>query len=128
MDGAVGVGTVLFDRASHPVQPTDLGRHVAEQGRVVLVEAQRLEGLIGAATGKLTGELRIGILSTLAPHLIPLTVAPFARRCPGAELVFEEMLADEIVGNSKRRFFFVTGRLEPGFLARGRAVAGAVAA
>ncbi len=67
----------------------------------MLAEAQRLEDLVGEATGELA-ELRIGILSTLAPYLIPLTIAPFARRYPGVELVFEELVADEIIEHVRR--------------------------
>ncbi len=96
------LGAVLFDRTAHPILPTDLGRRVVAQGRVVLAEAERLENLVAETTGALAGELRIGILSTLAPYLIPLAVAPFARRYPGVSLVFEELVAEKIVEGVRR--------------------------
>ena len=96
------LGAVLFDRTSHPITPTALGRRVVAQGRVVLAEAERLEDLVGEATGELAGELRIGILSTLAPYLIPLAIAPFARRYPGVTLVFEELVAEKIIEGVRR--------------------------
>ena len=96
------LGAVLFDRTAHPILPTALGRRVVAQGRVVLAEAERLEDLVGEATGELAGELRIGILSTLAPYLIPLAIAPFARRYPGVTLVFEELVAEKIVEGVRR--------------------------
>ncbi len=87
-------GVVLFDRTAHPIAPTPVGRQVVAQARVVLAEAERLRELMREATGELAGELRIGLLSTLAPYLLPLVIAPFARRYPGVSLVFEELTAE----------------------------------
>jgi LysR family hydrogen peroxide-inducible transcriptional activator len=96
------LGVVLFDRTSHPIAPTEVGGRVVAQARHVLAEAERLEDLVSEATGELAGELRVGILSTLAPYLIPLVIGPFARRYPGVELVFEELVAGAIVDHVRR--------------------------
>lgn len=96
------LGVVLFDRASHPILPTEVGRRVVAQARHVLAEAERLGDLVSATTGELAGELRVGVLSTLAPYLIPLVIAPFGRRYPHVELVFEELVAEAIVDGVRR--------------------------
>ena len=96
------LGVVLFDRAAHPIEPTEVGRAVVAQARQVLAEAERLEDLVSEATGELAGELRVGILSTLAPYLIPLVIGQFARRYPGVELVFEELVAETISDHVRR--------------------------
>lgn len=96
------LGVVLFDRAAHPIEPTEVGRAVVAQARHVLAEAERLEDLVSEATGELAGELRVGILSTLAPYLIPLVIGPFAERYPGVELVFEELVAETIATHIRR--------------------------
>ncbi len=96
------LGAVLFDRSSHPITPTTVGRAVVAQARHVLAEAERLEDLVSQATGELAGELRVGVLSTLAPYLIPLVIGPFARRYPRVELVFEELVAEAIVDHVRR--------------------------
>lgn len=96
------LGAVLFDRTAHPIQPTEIGRQVVAQARHVLAEAERLEDLVSAATGELAGELRVGVLSTLAPYLLPLVIAPFGRRYPGVALVFEELVAEAIVDGVRR--------------------------
>lgn len=96
------LGVVLFDRAAHPIEPTAVGRAVMAQARQVLAEAKRLENLVSEATGELAGELRVGILSTLAPYLIPLVIGPFARRFPRVELVFEELVAEAIADHIRR--------------------------
>lgn len=96
------LGVVLFDRSTHPIAPTKVGRAVVAQARHVLAEAERLEDMVSEATGELAGELRVGILSTLAPYLIPLVIGPFARRYPGVELVFEERVTESIADHIRR--------------------------
>ena len=96
------LGVVLFDRTTHPIRPTDVGASVVNQARHVLAEAERLEDLVSEATGELAGELRVGILSTIAPYMIPLVIAPFGRRYPNVELVFEELVAEAIVDGVRR--------------------------
>jgi LysR family hydrogen peroxide-inducible transcriptional activator len=100
LEGELGV--VLFDRTSHPIRPTEVGQAVVAQARQVLAEAERLQDLVSEATGELVGELRVGILSTLAPYLIPLVIAPFGRRYPHVELIFEELVAEAIVDGVRR--------------------------
>ncbi|MEP0547696.1 MAG: LysR substrate-binding domain-containing protein [Rhodothermales bacterium] len=96
------LGVVLFDRTAHPIMPTRIGRQVVAQARSVVAEAERLEQLVQEAAGEMEGELRVGILSTLAPYLLPLVIAPFSRRYPGVALVFEELPADRIAAHIRR--------------------------
>ena len=96
------LGVTLFDREAHPVKPTRIGRRVIEQARAVLAETERLEQLVQEAAGEMTGELRVGILPTLAPYLLPLVIAPFARCYPGVALTFEELPAPAIADHIRR--------------------------
>jgi LysR family hydrogen peroxide-inducible transcriptional activator len=91
------LGVVLFDRSRTPVVPTDLGRRVVEQARVVLREAARIPELRGEASGETAGELRVGVLATLGPYLLPRFVHALARRHPRLELVLEEGLTDTLL-------------------------------
>ncbi len=96
------LGVLLFDRTVHPVEPTRIGRQVIAQARQVLAEAERLGQLVQEAAGEMEGELRVGILSTLAPYLLPLLIAPFAQRYPGVALIFEEHPAEQIAALIRR--------------------------
>lgn len=96
------LGVILFDRNARPVVPTELGRQVIEHARLVLGEVARLEALVQEATGEMAGELRVGILSTIAPYLLPIVIAAFSRRYPNVTLIFEELLGDQIVDYIKR--------------------------
>lgn len=97
------LGIVLFDRRKKPVEPTEAGATLVAQARRVLHECARLEGLAQEARGTVTGELRLGILPTLAPYLLPLVVPRFLRRYPGVHLRVREattaQLIGELVGN-----------------------------
>lgn len=96
------LGVLLFDRSVHPIEPTRIGRQVVAQARHVVAEAERLGQLVQEAAGEMEGELRVGILSTLAPYLLPLIIAPFSRRFPGISLVFEEHPAEHIAALIRR--------------------------
>ena len=96
------LGAVLFDRAARPVTPTKLGREVVAHARLVLAEVERLHEVVREQTGEMAGELRVGILSTLAPYLLPLVIAPFSRRYPRVALSFEELRAEQVVEHIRR--------------------------
>jgi LysR family transcriptional regulator, hydrogen peroxide-inducible genes activator len=96
------LGVVLFDRSRSPVVPTDVGRRVVEQARVTLREAARVISIPGLAAGQVAGELRLGVIPTLAPYLLPQLLPELSRRFPLLELVIEERLTEEILEGLRR--------------------------
>lgn len=92
------LGVKLFDRSKQPVVPTDSGREVLAQARKILAECEVVNNIVQARKGRLAGELRVGIIPTLAPYLLPLFAAAFARKYPGVRLVVNEMTTDLIIG------------------------------
>ena len=91
------LGVHLFDRARKPVRPTDLGRQLLEQARVVLRETDRLQDLVAEASGAVAGELRLGVIPTLAPYLLPLVAGPFATRYPAVTVTVRELRTEQVV-------------------------------
>lgn len=87
----------IFDRDRRPVEPTDLGHKIVEQARRVLQEAGRFDGMILEARGVVAGELRVGVLPTLAPYLLPRFVSDFSRRHPRVSLAVEELVTEQIL-------------------------------
>lgn len=96
------LGVILFDRSVRPVTPTAIGARVIVQARVVLADVERLHQIVQEATGEMAGELRVGILSTISPYLLPLVIAPFSRRYPNISLIFEEFLTGQVIDLIKR--------------------------
>ncbi|MDF1503767.1 hydrogen peroxide-inducible genes activator [Roseisolibacter sp. H3M3-2] len=91
------LGATLFDRTRAPVVPTPLGERVAAQARVVLREAARLAELAASDGGEVAGELRLGVIPTLAPYLLPRVLDVLAERHPRLTLVVEERVTDEVL-------------------------------
>jgi len=89
--------TVLFDRSKQPVVPTEAGRALIEQARSVLKEAEQLKQLSKEMKTGVQGELRIGIIPTLAPYLLPLFLPVFLEKYPAVRLRITEQTTDQIL-------------------------------
>jgi len=91
------LGVKIFDRSRSPVVPTEAGKEILKQARKVLQEKDRIKEIISGRRGLLEGELRIGIIPTLAPYLLPLFVQPFTRKYPKVKLVVFEKTTDVLL-------------------------------
>jgi LysR family hydrogen peroxide-inducible transcriptional activator len=91
------LGAKIFDRSKQPVVPTDVGKSIIEQARVVLRETKKMEELVQAQKGMLSGHLRLGIIPTLAPYLLPIFLPAFARDFPQVHLHVIELNTDTII-------------------------------
>lgn len=91
------LGVKIFDRAKHPVVTTLIGRKIIDRAKVVLKEASRVKEVVEEETGRVKGELKVGIIPTLAPYLIPLFLPDFLRSYPEIKLQLSELTTDEIL-------------------------------
>ncbi len=92
------LGIMIFDRSKKPVITTDIGEKVVKHARIILREAGRMSEIIKDQKNQMSGELRVGIIPTLSPYLLPLFVTHFIEKYPDVNLVFEELLTEEIIG------------------------------
>ena len=67
----------IFDRSKQPVVTTAIGLTVVEQARMILGEVSNLRKVVAEQKVTVSGELRIGIIPTLAPYLLPLFLHGF---------------------------------------------------
>lgn len=104
------LGVKIFDRSKQPVIPTEIGLDIIEQARKVVAEAGALGELVKEKQGVVSGELKIGIIPTLAPYLLPLFIKRFSRNYPLVKLVVNELNTDSIVRRLKE------GRIDMGIL------------
>jgi LysR family hydrogen peroxide-inducible transcriptional activator len=80
------IGAPLVERSSRQVRLTSLGEEFAERARDILRAVEEL-GELGRAGGlPLAGKLRIGVIPTVAPYLLPRLIQDLAARYPGADL------------------------------------------
>ena len=61
------LGVVFFDRSHQPLLPTNEGVALINQARTVLSEARRLTQLSKEDSHEVKGELRLGVIPTIAP-------------------------------------------------------------
>ena len=104
------LGVKIFDRSKQPVVPTEVGVEIIEQARRILSEKNVINELVQTKKGILTGELRIGIIPTLAPYLLPLFVQNFAKKYPHIKLVVQELMTGYIITRLRE------GRIDVGIL------------
>lgn len=87
---------VIFDRSKQPVVPTLAGEKIIAQARVILEEANKLEQIAKESKDELSGELRIGVIPTISPYLLPRFSGNFRRKYPKVELKVTEMVTERI--------------------------------
>ncbi len=92
----------IFDRTRMPVAPTQVGKLIIEQARVILQEHSRIDEIISNFKNEVKGSLRIGIIPTLAPYILPPLVARFAKHYPKVKLEIWEYTTEIIVEHIKR--------------------------
>lgn len=101
----------IFDRSKQPVKATEVGQKLILQAKKILLESKKLKELISEEKGIVSGELKIGIIPTLAPYLLPLFLKKFIQSFPLVKLVINEFTTDDIIKKLK------SGDLDAGILA-----------
>ena len=84
------VGVTLVERTRRVVRFTPLGIRIAEKARRVLREAEELADMARAEGLPLTGELRMGVIPTIAPFLLPAILPQLRARWPDLKLFLRE--------------------------------------
>jgi LysR family hydrogen peroxide-inducible transcriptional activator len=91
------IGYPLFDRLKKPVIATDKGARFISQAKILLHEHRKLIDLSRAQGSELSGELRLGVIPTIAPYLLPLFIETFSREYPQVHLYIDELKTDTIL-------------------------------
>jgi LysR family hydrogen peroxide-inducible transcriptional activator len=101
----------LFDRSKQPIVPTEIGAQIIEQARLVLQESHKIKEIINSQQQDVVGELKVGIIPTVAPYLLPKVIAAMMEKYPELKLLIWEYTTEEIIHHLK------TGILDCGILA-----------
>lgn len=84
------LSVTLFERNRSEARPTPVGERIIEQARRVLAEAAALESLAQQGKDELNGVLRLGVIYTVGPYLLPRLVPRLHEQVPNMPLVIEE--------------------------------------
>ncbi len=92
-------GAVLVDRSARQVRLTAVGEDMLRKAREVLLAVEELEDLMRASKGPLAGRFRLGVIPTVAPYLLPETIAELTKRFPDIDLELREAVTGSLVSD-----------------------------
>ena len=84
------IGIKIFDRSIVPLKPTVLGETIIAKAKKVIQEVNAIRDFVIDEKNDLEGEIRIGIISTLSPYLIPLMITNIKRVLPKVNFIIKE--------------------------------------
>ena len=84
----------IFDRDAHPVAPTAIGRKIIDRAKVILFNVDQLAEMTRSEKETLSGPLKIALISSVTPTLVPSLFKHIGARYPMIDLQTEEMLSD----------------------------------
>lgn len=95
------LGVKIFDRSKQPVVPTEVGAEIIAQARILLAESQKIKEIVSDRQKELSGELKIGIIPTVAPYLLPRIITKFIEKYPLVKLIVWEQTTEQIIQQLK---------------------------
>lgn len=88
---------IIFDRSKHPLIPTDVGQRIIDQARIVLKQAEEINNIVKDHKNQVSGLIRIGIIPTMAPYLLPLFIGKYKSKYPNIFIKVVEQTTENIV-------------------------------
>ena len=105
------LGQTLFDRSARQVRLTAFGETFAPHVRAILRGVDDLSDLARSAAGRLVGKLRLGVIPTIGPYLLPKLLDGLGRAFPDADLSIRETQTEPLIEDVRN------GRLDAALLA-----------
>ncbi|WP_116598795.1 hydrogen peroxide-inducible genes activator [Primorskyibacter marinus] len=91
------LGTVLFERGPRQIRPTSFGKEFARQVRDILRAVDELGELARASRDRLVGRMRIGVIPTIAPYLLPTLLRELSQDYADLDIHIRETLTSRLV-------------------------------
>jgi len=91
------LGTPLFERTRRSVVLTDMGKRLLPRVRGILNGIRSLEELASQRRGILQGRLRLGIIPTIAPYLLPILIPELREAYPELTIELREAVTSKLV-------------------------------
>ena len=104
------LGVEIFDRNKKPIIPTEIGEELIEHARLLHRNTEKFKDIVNEFKADFSGELRIGIIPTVAPYIVPKFVNNFMVKYPNVNLTFSEVISEDILVQLK------DGTLDAGIL------------
>ena len=91
------LGAVLVERGARQVRLTKFGEEAALRVRDILLLIDELGELAQASRDRLSGRLRIGMIPTIAPYLLPILMENLTRTHPEVDIYVREALTSKLI-------------------------------
>ena len=101
----------IFDRGQNPVRPTKIGEQILEQAKRTMKEFRHIKELVNNEKRGVSGTIRLGVIPTVAPYLLPYFIKNINNNYPLLQLNIEEMTTEKIIESIEK------GDLDIGILA-----------
>lgn len=106
------LGAPLVERTARQIRMTTLGDEFLSRARKILTDVDELSELARSAEGPLKGTLRLGVIPTVAPYLLPAIIREVGERMPDLELLPRESVTKSLIeGLQQSRLDFVIAAL-----------------
>ena len=96
------LGVQLFERSASEVKITETGRRIVVQAEKVLMEATQIHEIAAAGKDPLAGPLRVGVIYTIGPYLLPRLIPRVHELAPRMPLIIHENYTARLVEVLKR--------------------------
>jgi LysR family hydrogen peroxide-inducible transcriptional activator len=91
------LGAALFERGARQISLTSLGEEFNLRAREILRSVDELADLARASQARLAGRLRIGVIPTIAPYLLPTIIANLTRQYAGLDIRVRETVTQRLI-------------------------------
>ena len=91
------IGLQLFERSARQVRMTPFGEQFAPRAREILREAEALSDMARGAGGTALTRLRIGVIPTIAPYLLPSVIGHITASHPEIDLLVRETMTHKLI-------------------------------
>lgn len=105
------LGARLFERGARQVRLTGLGEEFVARARDILRSVDELADVVRTRRDGPGGRLRLGVIPTIAPYLLPRLIRDLSARYPGVDLQVRETQTDRLIGD------VLEGRLDTALVA-----------
>ncbi|MBN8294858.1 LysR family transcriptional regulator [Rhodobacter sp. NTK016B] len=91
------LGTALFERGARQVRLTAFGEEFSDRVRGILRSVDELEDLARASRERLVGRLRLGVIPTIAPYLLPSLIGTLTQQNADLDLHVRETVTPKLL-------------------------------
>lgn len=91
------IGIKIFDRNKVPLTPTLLGIEIINRAKKILREADDIRDFVINQKNTLEGEVKVGVISTLSPYLIPLFIKAMKVATPKMQFTIKEAYTGHLI-------------------------------